>query len=216
MVRQNRRELLGNFPDGKRPAILAIDGGASKVDVALVTKSGVVVGAARHSDYANFGLDHEPPLDALEETIRLACLDGDIDPSSRPLAGVGVYCLAGADLPLDDRRITRQVKERGWTASTAIRNDTFAVMRAGSRRGWGVAVVCGSGLNVTGVGPDGRTVRFPSLGDLSGDQSDGGGWLGRAALGAALRGRDGRGPRTVLENAVPAHFHMARPLSVME
>jgi N-acetylglucosamine kinase-like BadF-type ATPase len=89
-------------------------------------------------------------------------------------------------------------------------------MRAGSRRGWGVAVVCGSGLNVTGVGPDGRTVRFPSLGDLSGDQSDGGGWLGRAALGAALRGRDGRGPRTVLENAVPAHFKMARPLSVME
>jgi N-acetylglucosamine kinase-like BadF-type ATPase len=216
MVRQNRRELLGNFPDGRRPVILAIDAGASKVDVALLARSGEVVGAARHRAYANFGLDHEPPLDALEETIRLACLDGGIDPANRPLAGVGVYCLAGADLPLDDRRITRQVKERGWTASSAVRNDTFAVMRAGSRRGWGVAVVCGSGLNVTGVGPDGRTVRFPSLGDLSGDQSDGGGWLGRAALGAALRGRDGRGPRTLLESAVPAHFHMARPLAVME
>jgi N-acetylglucosamine kinase-like BadF-type ATPase len=97
-----------------------------------------------------------------------------------------------------------------------VRNDTFAVLRAGTTRGWGVAVVCGSGLNCAGVGPDGRVVRFPSLGELSGDLAHGGGWLGRAALGAALRARDGRGPRTLLETLVPQHFRMARPASVME
>ena len=215
MVLQNRRELLGKFPDG-RPTILAVDGGASKVDVALLTRNGDLIGAARHSAYANFGLGHLPPLEALEETIRLACLDGGVDPSTRPLADVGVYCLAGADLPLDDKRITKQVKDTGWTAGTIVRNDTFAVMRAGSSRGWGVAVVCGSGLNCAGVGPDGRVVRFPSLGDLSGDRADGGGWLGRAALGSALRARDGRGPRTALEKLVPLHFRMTRPSAVME
>jgi N-acetylglucosamine kinase-like BadF-type ATPase len=193
-----------------------VDGGASKVDVALLTRSGEVIGAVRNSAYANFNLDHQPPLDALEDTIRRACADAGIDAGHRPVAEVGVFCLAGADLPLDDRRISRQVKDRGWTAATTIRNDTFAVMRAGSRRGWGVAVVCGSGLNCTAVAPDGRVVRFPSLGELSGDRSDGGGWLGRAALGAALRARDGRGPRTVLERAVPEHFHMSRPAAVME
>lgn len=207
--------MLRKFPDG-RPAILAVDGGASKIDVALLTRGGDVLGAARHPAYANFGLDHQPPLDALDAAIRRACVDGGLDPDARPVAGVGVFCLAGADLPLDDRRIGRQVSSRDWAKKLIVRNDTFAVLRAGTRRGWGVAVVCGSGLNCAGVGPDGRIVRFPSLGELSGDLAHGGGWLGRAALGAALRARDGRGPRTLLEKLVPDHFHMARPASVME
>jgi len=201
-----------------RPAILAVDSGASKIDVALISRAGDLVGAARHAAFANFGLDHqnEPPLDALDEAIRRACLDGGLDPEARPVADVGVLCLAGADLPLDDRRIGRQVTGRGWAKRLMVRNDTFAVLRAGTTRGWGVAVVCGSGLNCAGVGPDGRVVRFPSLGELSGDLAHGGGWLGRAALGAALRGRDGRGRRTLLETLVPEHFRMVRPASVME
>ena len=44
----------------------------------------------------------------------------------------------------------------GLAAEPLLRNDTFAVMRAGASRGWGVAVVCGAGFNCTGVGPDGR------------------------------------------------------------
>jgi N-acetylglucosamine kinase-like BadF-type ATPase len=35
-----------------------------------------------------------------------------------------------------------------------------------------------------------------------------------AALGAAVRGRDGRGPRTSLERLVPAHFGLGTPDSV--
>ena len=204
--------MLGKFPEG-RGAILAIDAGASKVDAVLLDRDGNVVGAARHRAYANFGLDHKPPLDALDAAIRLA--DGH-DGRSLPFADVGVYCLAGADLPVDDRRISGQVRGQGWTKTVVLRNDTFAVLRAGTERKWGVAVVCGSGLNCTGVGPDGRVVRFPSLGEMSGDRAHGGGWLGTAALGVALRGRDGRGPRTELERLVPEHFRMSRPASVME
>ena len=195
---------------------MAVDGGASKIDVAVLTAGGELLGAARHPAYANFGLDHQPPLEALDAAIRRACADAGLDEDARPVADIGVFCLAGADLPLDDRRIGRQLNGRGWAKKLIVRNDTFAVLRAGTRRGWGVAVVCGSGLNCAGVGPDGRVVRFPSLGELSGDLAHGGGWLGRAALGAALRARDGRGPRTKLERLVPEHFHMPRPASVME
>ena len=204
--------MLGKFPD-RRPAILAIDAGASKVDAVLLDRQGNVLGAARHRAYANFGLDHQAPVDALDAAIRLA--DGD-HTRPLPLAEVGVYCLAGADLPLDDRRISRQVSAQGWTKTALLRNDTFAVLRAGTERKWGVAVVCGSGLNCAGVGPDGRVVRFPSLGEMSGDRAHGGGWLGTAAVGVAIRGRDGRGPRTELERLVPAHFQMSRPAAVME
>ena len=204
--------MLGKFPDGRR-AILAIDAGASKVDAVLLDRDGTVLGAARHHAYANFNLDHQAPLPALAQAIALA---GGNRSSSLPVAEVGVYCIAGADLPLDDRRISRQVRGEGWTSNVILRNDTFAVLRAGTDRGWGVAVVAGSGLNCAGVGPDGRVVRFPSLGDTSGDRAHGGGWLGGSALGAAIRGRDGRGPRTELERLVPAHFRMSRPAQVME
>jgi N-acetylglucosamine kinase-like BadF-type ATPase len=196
--------------------ILAVDGGASKADVVLVARNGHLVGAARLQAYSHFGLDHEMPVEALEEAVQLACRDGGVDSTARPLADTGVFCVAGADLPVDDRRIGKELKGIGWTRQVMIRNDTFAVLRAGTDRGWGVAVVCGAGLNCSAVGPDGRTVRFPALGEQSGDMAHGGGWLGRAALGAAIRARDGRGPRTMLEKLVPAHFAMSRPTAVME
>jgi len=181
-----------------------------------VSVDGAVLGSVRHRAYANFNFGHEPPLDSLGEAIRRVAAQAGITLDSQPVAKVGLFCLAGADLPLDDRRITRQVKGRSWVDDVMLRNDTFAILRAGTDRGWGVGVVCGSGLNCAAVGPDGRIVRFPALGELSGDLAHGGGWLGRAALGAALRGRDGRGPHTSLEKMVPEHFKVKRPESVME
>jgi N-acetylglucosamine kinase-like BadF-type ATPase len=88
------------------------------------------------------------------------------------------------------------------------------VLRAGTERGWGIAVTCGAGLNCVGVGPDGREVRFPSLGPASGDVMDGSGAVGTAALGAAVRSEDRRGPRTALQEVVPAHFGCATALEL--
>ena len=199
------RKLLGKFPDR---AILAVDGGASKVEVALIDLDGNVHSAVRRHGRFNFGLGSNGSFDGLARAIKAA--------ANRNVPTLGVFCLAGADLALDDRRIERQLVERRWARRTVVRNDTFAVLRAGTDRKWGVAVVCGTGMNCAGLGPDGRSVRFPSFGELSGDRAHGGGWLGRAALGAAIRARDGRGPRTTLEELVPAHFGLARPHAVME
>jgi N-acetylglucosamine kinase-like BadF-type ATPase len=193
-----------------------VDGGDSKVDVALIARDGTLLGARRGYGSAHFGLDHNGSLETVENAIRAACADGGIDPDRKPIAEVAVYCVAGADILIDDRRIAGELGGRGWSKRTIVRNDTFAMLRAGTERGWGVAVVCGSGLNCAGVGPDGRIVRFPSFGELSGDRAHGGGWLGRAALGVAIRARDRRGPRTLLEQLVPAHFGMRSPTAVME
>jgi N-acetylglucosamine kinase-like BadF-type ATPase len=78
-----------------------------------------------------------------------------------------------------------------------------------------VAVVCGSGLNCVGLGPDGAVGRFPSLAELSGDFTPGGSWLGIRALGLALRSRDGRGGPTALADLVPAYFGRTDPESVL-
>jgi N-acetylglucosamine kinase-like BadF-type ATPase len=89
------------------------------------------------------------------------------------------------------------------------------VLRSGTTAGWGVAVVCGAGINCLGIAPDGRHARFLALGRITGDWG-GGEDLGHEALFAAARSEDGRGPRTVLETKVPEHFGLGSPLALAE
>ncbi len=195
--------------------ILAVDGGASKTDVWVVATDGSVLSTARGggSNHQFFGL--EAAMDALGSTIETAMVAGGLDAGDRPVAGTGVYCLAGVDLPVDEERLNEAITARGWSTVDVLRNDTMAVLRAGSRSGWGVGIVCGSGLNCVGMGPDGTIERFPSLAELSGDFAPGGSWLGVRALGLALRSRDGRGAPTVLAELVPARFALPDPESVL-
>ena len=129
-------------------------------------------------------------------------------------ADLAVLLLAGLDFPDEEDAYAAEASRRGWAAEVVVGNDTFAVLRAGSASGWGVAVTCGSGMNCVGVGPDGRHVRFPSLGAISGDAMDGAGAVGLAAVGAAARSEDGRSPKSVLERIVPEHFGCATPIEL--
>ena len=61
-------------------------------------------------------------------------------------------------------------------------------------------------MNCAAVGPDGRTVRFPALAELSGDFAPGGAWLGLRALGLALRAGDGRGAPPPSASECPHSF----------
>ena len=129
-------------------------------------------------------------------------------------ADLAVLLIAGLDFPDEEEAYQAEAERRGWATETVVGNDTYAVLRAGTERGWGIAVTCGSGMNCVGVGPDGRRVRFPSLGAISGDVMDGAGAVGLAAVSAAARSEDGRGPKTELEQLVPAHFGLRTPLEL--
>jgi N-acetylglucosamine kinase-like BadF-type ATPase len=121
--------------------------------------------------------------------------------------------VAGADLPEEREVLRSRIALLGWSERLAVDNDTLALLRSGTDRGWGVAVVCGAGINCIGVAPDGREARFASLGDITGDWG-GGNDVGLAALMAAARSADGRGTRTILQASVPAHFGLEEPLDV--
>jgi N-acetylglucosamine kinase-like BadF-type ATPase len=203
---------------GALPAVLAIDGGNSKSDLALVTGDGTVLAAARGPGMASdLSLDERLEVlgtligQAQQETGRAGC------PVARHLSA----CVANADLPEEEEEMAAALSARGWTATTEVVNDTFAVLRAGlgipvragpspaaggpGRRHWGVAVTCGAGINCVGVAPDGRKTGFLALGGITGDWGGGQG-LGEAALWWAMRAEDGRGPETGLRGAVAAHF----------
>jgi N-acetylglucosamine kinase-like BadF-type ATPase len=199
----------------RHPALLAVDGGGSKIDAALLRRDGSVLGAARvrARDYERTGDDMF--LDQIQDAISAACLDAGLHPGPRTVARVGVFCLAGADLPLDDRRINRGLTARRWVDDHVLRNDTFAVLRAGTDRSYGVGIVCGFGTNCSGVSPTGRLYRLPAIGPVSGDWG-GASELGVEALFHAIRAGDGRGGRTLLQRSVPARFGMRSARQVTE
>jgi N-acetylglucosamine kinase-like BadF-type ATPase len=190
--------------------ILAVDGGNAKTDLALVSAEGEVLSVVRGPGSS----PHEHGLDGALDRI------GALLAEARAASGVDGLAIAdvsmaGVDFPHEVETTRRGIEQRGWARRVEVGNDTHALLRAGTDRGWGVAVVCGAGINCTGVGPDGREARFPALGDITGDW--GGGYdLGAAAVFAAARSEDGRGPRTALEPAVTAHFGVPSMLALAE
>jgi N-acetylglucosamine kinase-like BadF-type ATPase len=209
------------------PAVLAIDGGNSKSDLALVAGDGTLLASARGAGMTGAaGLDQTLGLlatligRAQQEAGLLGC------PVARHLSA----CVANADLPEEEEALATALRARGWCETTEVVNDTFAVLRSGlgtpdtpgapappaagspaatdggpRERHWGVAVTCGAGINCVGVAPDGRRTGFLALGGITGDWGGGHG-LGKAALWWAMRAEDGRGPDTGLRGAVAAHF----------
>ncbi|MYR91461.1 ATPase, partial [Streptomyces sp. SID685] len=124
-------------------------------------------------------------------------------------------CLANADLPVEEEQLATALHARGWGGAVEVRNDTFAILRAGVAEPRGVAVVCGAGINCVGMRPDGRTARFPAIGRISGDW--GGGWgLAEEALWFAARAEDGRGEATALARTLPAHFGLSSMYALIE
>jgi N-acetylglucosamine kinase-like BadF-type ATPase len=198
-----------------RPVVLAVDGGNSKTDLALVRSDGALLAHVRGPLSSPHHLGLDACVDLLQGMLDEAVSVSKLDRNGARVAEIAEIFLAGVDFPAEERELLEAVEARDWAARINVGNDTFAVLRAGTARGWGVAVVCGAGINCVGVAPDGRHLRFPALGAITGDW--GGGYdVGLAALSAAARSEDGRGPETSLERAVPAHFGLETPLEVAE
>jgi len=197
--------------------VLAVDGGNYKTDLALVRSDGQVLGLVRGRQSSPHHLGVEGCLRVLEDLLAKALGEARLPNGRRsaPAADVGQLLLAGVDFPAEEEEMEAAAGRRGLAEHVSVANDAFAVLRAGTEKGWGVAVVCGSGINCVGVSPDGRHARFPALGAITGDW--GGGYdVGLGALSAAARSEDGRGPKTTLEQAVPAHFGATTPSAVGE
>lgn len=195
------------------PSILAVDGGNSKTDVALVASGGDVLSLVHGPTVSHQVIGPRAGGERLANLVRQAFAQAGMgEHVTKP--EIGVYCLAGADFPSDVRLLGRELARLELALRDVVLNDTFAALRAGAGAGWGVVLICGQGIDAAAVAPDGRTARFAGIGDLSGDWGGAGG-LGSEALSAAIRARDGRGPRTALELGVARHFGKKTPEAVM-
>ncbi len=134
--------------------VLAVDGGNSKT-IALVARcDGAIVGAARGGSTDIYG--------AGSSEAALTALDGVVY-AALQAAGAGIaeieaaaFSMAGADWPEDIGLLEAAVASRGFGGAIVVVNDALGALRAGSRDGSGVSVVCGTGGAVGARGLDGR------------------------------------------------------------
>ncbi|WSF21817.1 ATPase [Streptomyces sp. NBC_01353] len=194
--------------------LLAIDAGNSKTDVAVVGTDGRVLGSARGGGFQPPVVGVEAAVDGLAEAVGRAWLEAGGADSPPTFSHVSA-CLANADLAVEEQELEKALSARRWSRSIRVRNDTFAILRAGIDEPRGVAVVCGAGINCVGMVPDGRTARFPAIGKISGDWGGGSG-LAEEALWFAARAEDGRGEPTALARELPAHFGLPSMYALIE
>jgi N-acetylglucosamine kinase-like BadF-type ATPase len=191
-------------------AILAIDGGGTKTDVALVADDGRLLGFERTGSYL-------PQVLGVEEAVRgIGGVVGRVrqQAGEAEVAQAAVF-LSGADFPSQIEALDRAVAAAAWAPRSRVDNDTVALLRAGTDATDAVAVVCGTGINAVGVASDGRIHRFPAVGRISGDWG-GGTDLALEALWHAARAEDGRGPETSLRTAIPQQLGYPRVVDVSE
>ena len=117
---------------GRRPAVLAVDGGNSKTDVVLVGPDGSLLASVRGP-----GMDAQrdgvrATAEALAGLVEQAAAHAGLDSARRPLAEHVSACVANADLPEEEDEVCRALTARGWGLTTSVVNDTFAVLRAGA------------------------------------------------------------------------------------
>lgn len=179
---------------GAEPIVVAVDGGGSKTDVVSLDLEGRVLANAR-------GPRSSPHVVGLDASVAVIdALVGEVARDAR-VVQADVY-LSGLDLPIELERYRAALAGRSWAlGGLVVDNDLFALLRAGTEAPNAVAVICGTGINAVGIRADGATVRFPALGEISGDWGGGFG-LGSAALWHAARAVDGRGQATALVDAV--------------
>jgi N-acetylglucosamine kinase-like BadF-type ATPase len=190
---------------GPAAGVLAIDAGNSKTDVALIAPDGRVVGTARGGPFLPHRVGADTAVSGLVPLVRLTCVQAGLDSDRGPVVRHVSACLANADLAPEQDALERAVAAQGWGETSEVFNDTFAVLRAGLDEPRGIAVVCGAGINCSGLVQGREPVRFAAVGHISGDWGGGGG-LWQEAMWWAARAEDGRGPDTRLRHELPRHF----------
>ncbi|RKT10989.1 N-acetylglucosamine kinase-like BadF-type ATPase [Streptomyces sp. 1114.5] len=202
-------------PEPLLPGVLAIDAGNSKTDVALIGADGSILGTARGGGFEPQKIGGAAAVAGLAPLVEQAAAQAGHPGWDGVLTSHVSACLANADLPVEEQALRDALESHPWGVSNTVANDTFGLLRAGTDSPRGVAVVCGAGINCVGLLPDGRTARFPALGELTGDWGGGSG-LAITSMWHAVRAEDGRGGPTALAPAIAEHFGLPTAGAVAE
>jgi N-acetylglucosamine kinase-like BadF-type ATPase len=198
--------------------VLGIDGGGSKCAVVLarLTAAGAggmqIVGRGRGGPANPRVAGHDVARASITTAIEAAFADAGLE--LRPVAAACLG-LAGVGLPEDRDAVIAWATQARLADTVLVVPDGLLPFADGVAEPWGVVLIAGTGSLALAL-PRGDTLsaataadRCGGWGPLLGDEGSGH-TIGLAALKAAMRAADGRGPDTILHAALLKRFGAAR------
>jgi N-acetylglucosamine kinase-like BadF-type ATPase len=184
----------------KAPLVVAVDGGGSKTDVAVVDPAtGATLGRHRGPGCSHHQVGLDLAVERIDTSVRAALREAAASPED--VVHAGCY-LTAMDLPSESALMRERLSVLPWAReSVTVDNDVFALLRTGTESPDAAVVVCGTGINGAAVRADGAVARIIAFGQVSGDWGGGSG-LAEEILWHAARAEDGRGEPTVLREAL--------------
>lgn len=177
--------------------VMGVDGGATKTLAAVLDlrerKLHLGHGSSSNPDAVGTAAATDALLKATDEAIARAGVSVDLLQGS-------VLAVAGTDTEAVASQV-RASRPSQWL----VVNDVVGAWATATGAQPGVGAISGTGSNVFGVGPDGRSWRAGGWGHVLGDEGSGY-WLAVQSLKAAIADRERSGPSTALSESAIAFF----------
>lgn len=179
---------------------MGIDAGGSKTYAVIINEQGIPVGMGKGGN-GNHQLDRDCAESSLQAATHQALLQAGLSKEQIRYAWLG---LAGADRE-GDYAILRPIVQRLGLPHTGISCDTTIALRAGTTRPYGVVIICGTGVNCSGINRQGETYQCGGFGYRFGDYG-GGSDLSVEVFRSVIRDSEGRGKPTLLTGLLLAEL----------
>jgi len=180
-----------------REYVLGVDGGSTKTHCALFDTDGNIIdfmqiGSTNHEtlkgSYAEFN-------EKLGDMIREITGRNHVGIDSIHLS---VFGLSGVDTKSQHSNICKEIKKIGLS-DFVVCNDSFLGIKAGSKNGFGIGVVNGSGCTICGINKSSRTFLIGGQGEFTGEPG-GGGFLGYYAIRSVYNELFREGKKTFMKD----------------
>jgi N-acetylglucosamine kinase-like BadF-type ATPase len=181
-------------------AVIGVDAGGTGTRAALVATDGTVLGRGRSAGGNLRSSGGETAVRTALEHALAGCLAGN--PLEQVIGGVvGVAGAGAAGLEQVRRQVSAAWAAVGLNGAPQIGDDIAIAFAAGTPRPSGLVLISGTGAAAATVRDCQVQRQVDGYGWIAGDEGSAV-WLGLHAIRAALAARDGRGPDTVLVDAV--------------
>ena len=185
--------------------VLGVDGGSSKTHCALFDFDGNMI------DFMQIGsTNHETLIGSYAEfNEKMGGMIREI--IGRNHVGIdaihlSVLGLSGVDTKSQHSYICKEIKKIGLQ-DFLVCNDSFLGIKAGSKKGFGIGVINGSGCTVCGVNKSGRTFLIGGQGEFTGEPG-GGGFLGYYAIRSVYNALFREGKKTLMKDILFEKFQI--------
>jgi N-acetylglucosamine kinase-like BadF-type ATPase len=186
--------MMSNLPQ----YYLGADIGGTKTHVLIVDESGQAIGFGEAGPGNHETVGYKGLVRSLRSAFDQALVAAAI--TREQIAGAG-FGVAGYDWPSEEEATLKAIGKLGLQAPLAAVNDTILGLLAGSDKGWGVAVVSGTGCNCWGWDSTRKRVGRVTGGGTAMGEGAGASELVFRAVQSVAQAWTQRGPATALTAA---------------